>query len=62
MAGQSNIFTKPETADPFGASTKDFATGIYDTEKRPNINDGLKKAAQAAWMKEINNPGNTPHS
>lgn len=58
MGGQSNIFTKPENADPFGASTSDFQTGIYSKENRPNINPSLKKAAQAAWEKSINGPQN----
>ena len=59
MAGQSNIFSKPDNADPFGASTPDFQGGIYQgKENRPNINPLLKKASQAAWEKTINGPQN----
>lgn len=59
MAGQSNIFSKPDNADPFGASTPDFQGGIYQgKENRPNINPSLKQASQAAWEKSINHSGN----
>lgn len=59
MGGQSNIFNKPDQVDPFGASTADFKDGIYQgKEKRPNIDPGLKKAAQADWEKQINHTGN----
>ncbi len=54
MGGQSNLFTKPDGQDPFGASVEDFKTGIYSKEKRPNIADTLKKKAQADWEASIN--------
>lgn len=59
MGGQSNIFNKPETIDPFGAPTSDFATGIFDQEKRNYKKmDQMKKSSQAEWERSINNPGN----
>jgi len=59
MGGQSNIFNKPDGADPFGASTPEFQSGIYEGhEKRPNINPSMKQAAQADWEKSINGPQN----
>jgi len=56
--GQGNLFQKPDTQDPFGASVKEFETGIYNTENRPNISDTLKKKSQATWESQINGPQN----
>jgi hypothetical protein len=59
MAGQSNIFNKPDTTDPFGASTPDFQGGIYQgKEKRPNVDPKQKQQSQAEWEKSINGPQN----